>query len=87
MGFGDVKAGIALGFALGLVHWQLALAALALATGLTAAIGLLARARTVPLGPGLVAAATLALVAAPLFAPLDGQSAAAALHPSAGVHR
>ncbi len=27
MGFGDVKAGIVLGYALGLVHWHLALAA------------------------------------------------------------
>ena len=75
MGFGDVKAGIVLGCALGLVHWHLALAGLALATGLTASVGLLSRARTVAFGPGLVAAAAIALAAAPFFAPLDESGA------------
>lgn len=89
MGFGDVKAGIVLGYALGLVHWHLALAALALATGLTAAVGLLARVRTVAFGPGLVVAAALALAAAPHFAPLDGERGAPEPPPArpTGVHR
>ncbi len=88
MGFGDVKAGMVLGFALGLAHWQLALAALALATGLTAAAGILARARTVALGPGLVAAAAVALAAAPFFAPLDESSAhSPPFDRPTGVHR
>lgn len=88
MGFGDVKAGIVLGFALGLVDWQLALAALALATGFSAAVGILARARTVALGPGLIGAAAIALAAAPVFAPLDEPTHT---HPPldrpTGVHR
>ena len=70
MGFGDVKTAIVLGFALGLVHWQLALAALALATGFTAAVGLLAGLGTIAFGPGLVTAAAVALVTATTFAPI-----------------
>jgi leader peptidase (prepilin peptidase)/N-methyltransferase len=67
MGFGDVKAGFVMGAAVGAVDWQLALSALVLAAGLTATYGIITRARTLPLGPGLVGGATIALVAAPLF--------------------
>ena len=69
MGFGDVKAALVLGLALGAVEWQLALVGLALATGLTAVIGILGRARTVAFGPGLVAGAALALCMATVFVP------------------
>jgi len=62
MGFGDVKGAVVLGAALGLIAAPLA--ALALVLGLLAAatFGLLRRARTVALGPALVAGAVLALV-------------------------
>lgn len=76
MGFGDVKAAIVLGFALGLVHWQLALAALALATGITAAVGLLAGLESLAFGPGLVAAAAVALATATTFAPIASDPSA-----------
>ncbi len=69
MGFGDVKAGIVLGAALGLVHWQVGLAALAVATGLTAIVGLGRRAPSVPLGPGLVVGGAAALAAASVALP------------------
>jgi prepilin signal peptidase PulO-like enzyme (type II secretory pathway) len=67
MGFGDVKAGLVLGAAIGVVNWQLALAGLALAAGLTATVGVLTRASTVAFGPGLVAASAIALVAHPML--------------------
>lgn len=67
MGFGDVKAGLVLGAAVGVVDWQLALAGLALAAGLTASVGVLTRASTIALGPGLVAASAIALMAHPMF--------------------
>jgi leader peptidase (prepilin peptidase)/N-methyltransferase len=67
MGFGDVKAGLVLGAAIGVVNWQLALAALALAAGLTATVGVLTRASTVAFGPGLVAASAIALLVHPMF--------------------
>ena len=64
MGFGDVKAGIVLGAALGLVDARLAVVALVL--GLTASAGwaIIGRRRTVALGPGLVAGALGAVVLA-----------------------
>ncbi len=71
MGFGDVKAGVVLGAALGLVHWQVALTALAVATGLTAIVGLGRRAPSVPLGPGLVVGGAAALAAASLAMPVE----------------
>jgi leader peptidase (prepilin peptidase)/N-methyltransferase len=67
MGFGDVKAGLVLGAAIGVVDWQLALAGLALAAGLTATVGVLTRASTIAFGPGLVAAGAIVLVAHPMI--------------------
>lgn len=75
MGFGDVKAAVVLGAAVGAVDWQLAVSALALAAGATAVVGILIRARTIAFGPGLVVGAALALAASPLLLP-DGSSPA-----------
>jgi len=54
MGFGDVKAALALGALIGLIEATAALFALALATAVMALIGLGFGLRSVPLGPGLV---------------------------------
>jgi len=62
MGFGDVKAGVVLGGALGLVDGQLALFALVLGLAAGALWGLTRRARSIPLGPALVLGAVAALV-------------------------
>jgi len=64
MGFGDVKLAVVLGAAAG--SPVLALMALALGSGCTAAVGVASRRRTVPFGPGLVGATMLALVVAAL---------------------
>lgn len=69
MGFGDVKLGVVLGAALGAVDWELALAGLALGAGISAVFGFVRNAAAVPLGPGLVAAAAIALAAHPLLLP------------------
>ena len=69
MGFGDVKAATVLGAALGLVHWHLALSALAIAAGLSVTLAVLTRARTIPFGPGLVSGAAIALAASAVFLP------------------
>jgi leader peptidase (prepilin peptidase)/N-methyltransferase len=61
MGFGDVKAGLVLGAAIGLVDGQLALVALVLGLGSGALWGLARRARAIPLGPALVLGALGAL--------------------------
>ena len=61
MGFGDVKAGTVLGAALGLLAAPLALLALVVGLLGAALFGLLRRARTIALGPSLVAGAVLAL--------------------------
>ena len=61
MGFGDVKAGVVLGAALGLVDAQLALFALVAGLAAGAAWGLTRRASSIPLGPALVAGAIAAL--------------------------
>jgi leader peptidase (prepilin peptidase) / N-methyltransferase len=61
MGFGDVKAGIVLGAALGLLGGPLALLALVLGLALAAVWGLARRAKSIALGPALVAGALLAL--------------------------
>ena len=69
MGFGDVKIAVVLGAAVGTIAWELAISALALAAGLSASIAVLARARTIPFGPGLIAGAALALAASSLLLP------------------
>jgi prepilin signal peptidase PulO-like enzyme (type II secretory pathway) len=61
MGFGDVKAGVSLGAALGLIRPELALWTLCLAAAITAGWGLARRERYVALGPGLVFAALAVL--------------------------
>ena len=67
MGFGDVKAGAVVGAAVGLVNAQLAVLTLVLALGGSAAWALMHRWRTIPLGPGLVVGALLALSIARWF--------------------
>jgi leader peptidase (prepilin peptidase)/N-methyltransferase len=61
MGFGDVKAGAVLGAAVALVDVQLAALALVLGLAGAAAWGVARRARSIPLGPGLVGGALVAL--------------------------
>ena len=63
MGFGDVKLAVVLGAAVGVLDWQLAVPALALAAGATATVGVVTRARTIPFGPGLLAGALVATLA------------------------
>ena len=63
MGFGDVKAAVVLGAAIGSVDWELAVGALTLAAGLAATIGVVGRIRTIPFGPFLVLGSAMALVA------------------------
>ena len=60
MGFGDVKLAVALGGALGTLDPRFGLLALCVATGVTGAVGVVARRRTLPLGPGLVVGAAVA---------------------------
>ena len=67
MGFGDVKAGAVVGGAVGLVSAQLAVLTLVLALGGSAAWAVIHRRRTIPLGPGLVGGALLALAIARWF--------------------
>ena len=62
MGFGDVKAGAVLGAAMGLIDVELALLALVLGLGAGAAWGLARRARSIALGPSLVAGALAAVL-------------------------
>ena len=66
MGFGDVKAGVVLGAALGLIDAQLATLGLVFGLGSAAAWGLVHRSRSVPLGPGLVGGTLAALLVAKL---------------------
>lgn len=61
MGFGDVKAAVVLGAALGLVQPQLALVSLMIGSAATATVGLVRRRRHLPFGPGLVAGAAVTL--------------------------
>lgn len=63
MGFGDVKAAAVLGACLGVIDWQLALAGLALAAGLTSVVAIVRHRSVVAFGPGLVAGALIALAA------------------------
>ncbi len=71
MGFGDVKSAAVLGMAIGAVDWGLAAWALAAAAASTAVVGIASRRSTLPLGPGLVAGALSAVLAAAVF-DLDG---------------
>ena len=64
MGFGDVKAGAVLGAAIGLVDAELVVLTLLLALAVAAGWAIARRRRTVPLGPSLVAAALVSLLAA-----------------------
>jgi leader peptidase (prepilin peptidase) / N-methyltransferase len=66
MGFGDVKAGLVLGAAVGLVAAPISLLALVVGLALGAVVGLARRAGSIALGPALVAGALLALAAARL---------------------
>ena len=77
MGFGDVKAGFVLGGAMGLVDGQLGLFALVLGLAGGAAWGVSRRARTIALGPALVAGAIAALAVGRLL----GMEAAATNEP------
>ncbi len=63
MGFGDVKAAIVLGAAVGTVDGRLGVVALCLAAALGATVGLVTRRRTIPFGPFLVAGAWVVLLA------------------------
>ena len=62
MGFGDVKAALVLGAAVGTLAWQLGLVALCAAAGLGAGVGLARRSATIAFGPFLVAGAAVALI-------------------------
>lgn len=64
IGFGDVKLAAALGLALGLIDPRLGILALCLASGTTAATGIVARRSTLPLGPGLIVGSLLAVALA-----------------------
>ncbi len=63
MGFGDVKAAVVLGAAVGTADARLAAVALCLAAAGGAAFGLASRRRTIPFGPFLVVASLLVLLA------------------------
>lgn len=62
MGFGDVKAVVVLGAALGAVDWRLTLLALCIASSVGALVGFGARRRTIPFGPFLVFGTWAALI-------------------------
>jgi leader peptidase (prepilin peptidase)/N-methyltransferase len=63
MGFGDVKAGLVLGAAVGTVDWRLGAVALCLASISGTATGVLGRCRTIPFGPFLVFGAWVVVLA------------------------
>jgi len=67
MGFGDVKAAVVLGMAVGAVAWALVPWALIAAAGSTAAVGALRRQVTVPFGPGLVAGSLVVVLTSALL--------------------
>jgi leader peptidase (prepilin peptidase)/N-methyltransferase len=64
MGFGDVKAAMVLGGAVGTVDWRLGAVALCLAALTGSIAGVVMRRATIPFGPFLVAGALVACVAA-----------------------
>jgi leader peptidase (prepilin peptidase)/N-methyltransferase len=63
MGFGDVKAAIVLGAAVGTIDWRLGMVALCIAALAGAVLGLTTRRRTIAFGPFLVVAAVITLLA------------------------
>jgi leader peptidase (prepilin peptidase) / N-methyltransferase len=63
MGFGDVKAAVVLGAAVGTIDWRLGAIALCVAALTGAGVGLGTRRRTIPFGPFLVLGAWIALLA------------------------
>ncbi len=71
MGFGDVKSAAVLGMAIGAAAWGLAAWALTAAAAATALAGIARRRSTLPFGPGLVAGALSAVLAAAVLS-LDG---------------
>ena len=62
LGFGDVKLAVSLGAVIGMVEWRYAVAALCIASGLTAATALVRRRSAMPLAPGLVTGAALVVL-------------------------
>jgi leader peptidase (prepilin peptidase)/N-methyltransferase len=64
MGFGDVKLAAALGIAVGLVEWRLAIVVLLVAATLGIAHAAGGRRRSAPFGAALVAATAIVIVAA-----------------------
>jgi prepilin signal peptidase PulO-like enzyme (type II secretory pathway) len=69
MGFGDVKAAVVLGAALGSVDGRLAVLALAVGSAAGSLLGLARRSSTIPFGPFLVAGAAAALAAGAVLLP------------------
>ncbi len=63
MGFGDVKAAVVLGGAVGTIDWRLGAVALCIAALTASVTGPLTRRRTLPFGPFLVVGAALTLLA------------------------
>jgi leader peptidase (prepilin peptidase)/N-methyltransferase len=72
MGFGDVKASVVLGAALGTGDWRATLIALCLASTLGTLEGIVRRRRTVAFGVHLVAGSAAALVVSPTLLGLGG---------------
>jgi leader peptidase (prepilin peptidase)/N-methyltransferase len=64
MGLGDVKVCVGIGGCLGMIDPRLGVAALSVASVVTAAAGLMTRTRVLPFGPGLVAGALITLTVA-----------------------
>jgi len=65
IGFGDVKFAAVLGACVSVVDAQVALLAVSIASGMSSFGGLLVGRRSVPLGPGLVFGAVVAVVIGP----------------------
>lgn len=63
MGFGDVKAALVLGAAVGTIDWRLGPVALCLSALAGGVVGLLGRRRTIPFGPFLVFGAWVVVLA------------------------
>ena len=63
MGFGDVKAALVLGAAVGTIDWRLGAVALCIAALSGAVVGVLGRRHTIPFGPFLVLGAWIVVLA------------------------